>query len=171
MLKSASNTPRQSGFFTSPNSPSASPSFSSSKVSLLSPTKLKELTESNFFSSRQKNPPVSPKGIQDKMYSTLPGFGKQLMSPKRVLLTTKETAALYDEARGAVLISLSPKEKTRLTTDITKMDHLFLQDIGKKGPKKVVDNDKEDVKRLDEWQIAFRKTKGKVKGLSDIKNI
>ncbi len=153
----SSNSPiraRDSYFFSS--SPQKTPT---NKISASISHNHKEAARLSIGPLTPKSPITSSKFAHIKMSSTLPSFQRPLPDHG----TTRETGKNQDtplaynrkESQMGVLFHM---EKPHYLTDAAQADVMFRQDFTTQR-KKPEHNDALDVRKLDEWQMTFGRSK------------
>lgn len=131
-----------------------------SRLSILSPKNFYESPDNSFYGATPMNAGMSARNSPLQMFSTLQNFHKQPLTAKAGSLNRKELETLLYEYKGSGLSSVIQKEK-KGAPDTARIEAYFKIDYGNSGHKKDPNNDVEDVKRLDEWQMALKRQQGK----------
>lgn len=131
-----------------------------SRLSILSPKNFYESPDNSVYGASPQNM-MSARNSPLKMFSTLQNFHPQPHSAKNNSINKRELEALLYENKGSVLASILQKDKTKGISDTARIEAYFKIDYGKKGIQKQGTDDVEDVKRLDEWQLALKRHQGK----------
>lgn len=138
----------------------APPKIQIPKMSISVVESLGEMPKSSIFPLSPKSPITSSKVSHLAMSCTLPSFKKSFgvsISPAK---TNKNESGLFSlERKNSQMALLFHMDKPSFLHDASVADQLFREDYGN-YQKKVESDDIGDVRKLDEWQMTFKRNKG-----------
>jgi len=132
------------------------------KMSIVLADSLGDLPKSSIFPLSPKSPITSSKVSHLAMSCTLPNFRKSFGVSLSPSTNKKDTGTriFAPDHKNSQMNLLFYMDKPNILIDAGVADQAFRQDYGNKNQRKFENDDIGDVRKLDEWQMVFKRKKG-----------